>query len=118
MTVDELLGELGSVPWREIHSEPDLFKDTWEKTEILLSDGTRLTPETREIYAGMVKYGAVIAHTKKMSDYIAKTYPDYPVELELSVDETDQTTTLFEHYLIDRKSTRLNSSHVAISYVV
>lgn len=115
MTVDELLGELGSVPWREIHSEPDQFKDTWEKTEILLSDGTRLTPETREIYAGMVKYGAVIAHTKKMSDYIAKTYPDYPVELELSVDETDQTTTLFEHYLIASELKRLGVELVSLA---
>lgn len=115
MTEEELSGQLESVPWKEIHSEPDQFREKWEKAEILLADGTRLAPEITEIYAGMVKYGAVIVHTKKMSDYMTRTYPDYPAELELSVDETDQATTLFEHYLIASELKRLGVDLVSLA---
>ncbi len=49
-----------------------------------------------------VKYGKAIARALKLGDYIKevneKAGNDY--EIELSVDETDQPTTLAEHYII------------------
>jgi len=49
-----------------------------------------------------VKYGAAIAHALELGHYIKRVNErartDY--EIELSVDETDQPTTLVEHYII------------------
>ncbi len=49
-----------------------------------------------------VKYGAAIAHALELGNYIKtvneRAGNDY--EIELSVDETDQPTTLAEHYII------------------
>lgn len=49
-----------------------------------------------------VKYGVAIQHALKLGDYIRSVHEakgaDY--EIELSVDETDQPTTLAEHYII------------------
>jgi len=48
-----------------------------------------------------VKYGRAIAHTVMLATYIkeAAEKRDQPYEVELSVDETDQPTSLAEHYI-------------------
>jgi len=49
-----------------------------------------------------VKYGKAIVHAIELADYIKQvaTKRSQPYEIELSVDETDQPTTLGEHYII------------------
>ena len=49
-----------------------------------------------------VKYGRAIEHAIELGNYIAQVQSvnDREFEIELSVDETDQPTTLAEHYII------------------
>ena len=68
-----------------------------------------------DIYKGMVKYGNVLNHARKMTDYLNRTYPDHPAEFELSVDETDQPTTPFEHFLIGGELNRLGVELVSLA---
>lgn len=69
---------------------------------IAIPGGPSLTFDELTVKRAAVKYGKAIAHALKLGAYIAaaaaKRQQEY--EIELSVDETDQPTTLAEHYII------------------
>lgn len=115
MNSKQLETELISLPWNELGDTPVDFKSRYSGLKAELADSYVLSPSEQEITTGMVKYGRVIAHTKKMGDYLHHTYPDHPAELELSVDETDQPTTLFEHYLVASELNRLDVELVSLA---
>ncbi|KAA5546324.1 hypothetical protein FYK55_03745 [Roseiconus nitratireducens] len=69
---------------------------------IPLSTGTTVELDEEACMRAAVKYGSAIARALELGDYIRKVNEadgrDY--EIELSVDETEQPTTLAEHYII------------------
>lgn len=69
---------------------------------ISLSTGTTVNLSEEACMRAAVKYGLAIARAQKMGQYIRQVHEsngkDY--EIELSVDETQQPTTLAEHYII------------------
>lgn len=69
---------------------------------ISLPTGTSFQLDEEACMRAAVKYGSAIARALKLGDYIRSVNEaagrDY--EIELSVDETDQPTTLAEHYII------------------
>lgn len=69
---------------------------------IALPNGTVIKLDEEACMRCAVKYGKAINSALKLADYIKKVHEksgkDY--EIELSVDETDQPTTLAEHYII------------------
>lgn len=74
----------------------------YEGKEITLSTGTKLTFDEQSLQRAGVKYGKAIEEAVKLADYIKGVQEaagrDY--EIELSVDETEQPTTLVEHWII------------------
>lgn len=70
--------------------------------EITLPNGTTLQFTEEACLRAAVKYGAAIAHAIELATYIAQRYAgsDQKYEIELSVDETPQPTTLVEHYIV------------------
>jgi hypothetical protein len=69
---------------------------------VTLATGTTVSLDEQACMRCAVKYGAAINHAMALADYIKSVQEsagrDY--EIELSVDETDQPTTLAEHYII------------------
>lgn len=69
---------------------------------IALPNGTSIHLDEQACMRCAVKYGKAINAALKLADYIKQVHDklgrDY--EIELSVDETDQPTTLAEHYII------------------
>lgn len=104
-----------ALSWGELSAEPNVHLAHYSKTSLPLRNGAILNPSEKEVLTGMVKYGEVIVHTKKMVDYLRETYPNHPAEIELSVDETDQPTTPFEHYLIAAEMHRLGIELVSLA---
>ena len=115
MSDEELQSEYDKLPWSEIEDTPKDLLERFEFSDIELNTGYTINPSPREIKEGMVKYGRVITHTRMMASYISATYPDHPSELELSVDETDAPTTLFEHYLVASELDRLGVELVSLA---
>lgn len=115
MEIDELRESFNNLSWNDLKVQPEVQLAHYHKTSSPLSNGSILDPSEKEVLTGMVKYGNVIIHTKKMVDYLKETYPDHPVEIELSVDETDQPTTPFEHYLIAAEMNRLGIDLVSLA---
>jgi hypothetical protein len=85
----------------EIRSDVAWYDGYLGKT-IALPNGTTITLDEEACMRCAVKYGKAITSALKLADYIKdvhdKAGKDY--EIELSVDETDQPTTLAEHYII------------------
>ena len=67
-----------------------------------LSTGTTIELTEEACMRAAVKYGPAIARALRMGEYIGKVHNDAgkDYEIELSVDETEQPTTLAEHYII------------------
>ncbi len=62
-----------------------------------------------------VKYGRALAHIKNMADRTAKAMDGKPFELEISVDETDQPTSVPEHLFIALELSRRGVAPVSLA---
>jgi len=82
----------GSAPW--------FYK--YVGKSITLSTGTQVELSEQACIRAVVKYGRAIVHALELGDYIDRVqrtaFREH--EIELSVDETEQPTTLAEHYII------------------
>ncbi len=76
--------------------------DTYLNEEVILSSGTKILFDEQACLRCAVKYGPAINHAVSLASHIRQVQEsaerDY--EIELSVDETDQPTTLPEHYIV------------------
>jgi hypothetical protein len=63
----------------------------------------------------MAKYGRAVAHVSRLFNYLTKLAVERPFELEVSVDETDQPTSLHEHAYIAHELKRLGVRWVSLA---
>ncbi len=76
--------------------------DGYKGKSIKLSTGNEVGLTEEACMRAAVKYGKALSHALALSDHIAKVHDGLgrDFEIELSVDETEQPTTLAEHYII------------------
>jgi hypothetical protein len=84
-----------------LRSRIDWF-ETYRNHRVSLGGGRSFTIDEMASLRCAVKYGAAIEHAIALGRYIHEVNEaaDRAVELELSIDETPQPTTLAEHYII------------------
>jgi hypothetical protein len=70
--------------------------------EVKLDTGTKIVFDELSVLRAAVKYGIAINEALKLAEHIRRvqTEAGRGYEIELSVDETDQPTTLAEHYIV------------------
>lgn len=107
LSTEELHARVDKLPWKDLNDAKENLMSRFLNGDLRFGTGFGIKVTEKEVLQALVKYGSVIAHTKMMSDHLSSTYPDHPAELELSVDETEEPTTLFEHYLIASELHRL-----------
>ena len=85
----------------EVESQIDWF-DLYAGRQVELTTGRQFELTEQDRMRAAVKYGAAIQQALELGEYIQQVNDrlgnDY--EIELSVDETEQPTTLAEHYII------------------
>jgi hypothetical protein len=74
----------------------------YQGQSIGLATGTKVELDEQACLRAAVKYGRAINQALSLADYIKKVndWSGQDYEIELSVDETEQPTTLAEHYII------------------
>ena len=74
----------------------------YQGKSVTLDNGTAIEFDETTCLRAAVKYGTAINRAIELGNYIGKVHRDanQDYEIELSVDETDQPTTLAEHYII------------------
>jgi hypothetical protein len=103
--VDQQADDYDEVTVREKHAavlDVTTWTDNYIGKAIKLSSGTTITFDELSVLRAAVKYGTAINEAMELADYIkqVQTEARREYEIELSVDETDQPTTLAEHYII------------------
>ena len=82
--------------------EPQPWVETYLGKTIEVADALSITFDELTVKRAAVKYGKAIVHALQLANHIkdaaAKRGQEY--EIEISVDETEQPTTLAEHYII------------------
>ncbi|HOG22269.1 MAG TPA: tagaturonate epimerase family protein [Flexilinea sp.] len=66
-----------------------------------------ITASEQDIKRAFIKYGGAIHHVQKMYFQLKSWMGNKPFDFEVSVDETDEPTTIFEHYFIACELKRL-----------
>jgi hypothetical protein len=76
--------------------------DKYRGKSVKLSTGTNVVLDEEAVMRAAVKYGRALNRGIELANYIRRVNEDggRDYEIELSVDETDQPTTLAEHYII------------------
>ncbi len=91
--------------------------DRYADTTVKVKGGPTLHFDQTTVKRAAVKYGRAIAHAIKLGSYIAlvaaKAGQDH--EVELSIDETPQPTTLAEHYIIAEECIRAGMKLVSLA---
>ena len=72
--------------------------ETYRGQSVRLPTGTTISLDEEACLRAAVKYGKALNHALDLAKHIAGAAPEH--EIELSVDETEQPTTLAEHYII------------------
>jgi tagaturonate epimerase len=85
----------------EVRDEID-WCDKYRGKSVKLSTGTNVVLDEEAVMRAAVKYGRALNRGIELANYIRRVNEDggRDYEIELSVDETDQPTTLAEHYII------------------
>ncbi len=76
--------------------------DAYRGRKVALPTGTAVTLDEQACLRAGVKYGRALNHAVSLADHIVETCraAGQGFEIELSVDETEQPTTLAEHFII------------------
>jgi hypothetical protein len=103
-----LRAKVDKLAWDELESSPeDLLKQLAKTVKL---DGFTLEFDEHVIFKAAAKYGGAVAHTVRMARHLRSRKGSTPFDLEMSVDETNTTTTLQEHFYIAAELKRLGVS--------
>lgn len=102
--------------FEEVAPEIDWISE-YKGKSVTLGNGTVIEFEVEAVQRAAVKYGRALVHARKLADYIRKVTEakGQEHEIEVSVDETEQPTTLAEHYIIADQLIRHNVNLVSLA---
>jgi len=101
----------------EAKFQPQPWTEDYLGKEVKLDGAPPIKFDDLTVRRAAVKYGKAIAHAIELAGYIksAAAKRRQPHEIEISVDETDQPTTLAEHYIIADQLMRAGVNLVSLA---
>jgi hypothetical protein len=109
-----LRARAAALPWGDLDdSEPSLRKRYLGQAFSV--EHLKIVFDEAVLLRAAVKYGRAVAHVAKMSRHLLKAAGATPVELEVSVDETDTPTSPAEHYWVACELERLGVKWVSLA---
>ena len=116
---DELDDRIEKQDWNGLNISFEGLSKIYLGREVKISEDLILQPAENNLKRAIIKYGDSLAYIKKMYDHLIQNYPDYETEVEISIDETESVTSLFEHYFISNELKRLgiNFSSLAPRFI-
>jgi tagaturonate epimerase len=96
---DKLQKVVDELNWRKLN---DNFEESKKRylSEIKIENGLKITTDEISLSRAYAKYGKALIHIGALYDHIKKNYTENDYEVEVSVDETDSVTSIFEHFFI------------------
>jgi len=107
LPISEIRARASMLPWNILKDTLEYALVRYSNKHVIIADGFEIRPSEEETLRALVKYGAGIAQTVKLTDHLKNRWSNQPIEIELSVDETDTPTSPLEHYIVASELKRL-----------
>jgi tagaturonate epimerase len=107
LPIEEIRTRAAALPWDILRDSLDSAIARYRNQQFKIAQGFVIQPSEEEALRSLVKYGAGIAQTVKLAHHLKTKWSHQPVEIELSVDETDTPTSPLEHFIIANELQRL-----------
>lgn len=108
-----LRAKVADLAWDKLASSPTDLQTTYLTSFSL--DDRELAFDELHLLRAAAKYGNAIAHTVSMAERLTELSNERAFDLEMSVDETETTTTLLEHFYIASELKRLGVQWVSLA---
>ena len=106
--------KVAALPWAELEDSEAGLRKRYVGQSFTV-EHLRVAFDEAVVLRAAAKYGKAVSHVAKMSRYLLKTAGTRPVELEVSVDETDTPTSPAEHYWVASELRRLGVAWVSLA---
>ncbi|MHC4713559.1 MAG: tagaturonate epimerase family protein [Planctomycetota bacterium] len=113
--LDEVAGKFRDLDWGALETTAEGLRREYRDAEVRLPHDVTIKVTEEVLLRAAVKYGRAVAHTTGMFRHLATRMGDRPFELEMSVDETETPTSIFEHYFVVRELNRLGVKWVSLA---
>jgi hypothetical protein len=113
-SLKELSEVVSGLKWQDLNDSYDESKKRYLK-KIKINDGLTIEPEETELQRAYAKYGKALIHIKNLYNYVKLNYSNSNFDVEVSVDETESVTSIFEHFFIAAELTRLGIKFVSLA---
>ncbi len=104
--LDVLRQKISGLDWEALETTWEAWQTSYLKAPINLADLTLVFTEEILLRA-VCKYARAVIHLKTFSGLLNVHFGQQPYDLEISVDETDTPTSIYEHYFIANEINRL-----------
>jgi len=101
--------------WENLNDTYEEAKNRYLKKEIKIDDELSINPDEIILMRAYAKYGKALIHLNNLNSYLKSKYSDYDFEIEVSVDETESVTSVFEHFFIANELTRLGVNFISLA---
>jgi hypothetical protein len=112
--LDTLRLKSAALPWDRLADSDAAMRKRYLKT-FVIEKGDSLSFDEEALLRAACKYGKALAHVAGLYRYLAQAMADRPFEVEVSVDETDTTTSPEEHFFIASELRRLDVEWVSLA---
>ncbi len=109
-----LRAKVKALPWAELEDTEAGLRQRYVGQSFVV-EHLRVAFDEAVALRAAAKYGKAVSHVAKMSRHLVKAAGARPVELEVSVDETDTATTPAEHYWVASELRRLGVRWVSLA---
>ena len=106
--------KVASLPWAELADTEEALRKRFLGRSFPV-EHLKVAFDEAVLLRAAAKYGKAVAHVARMSRHLLKAAGPTPVELEVSVDETDTPTSPAEHYWVASELKRLGVAWVSLA---
>jgi len=106
--------KVAALPWAELEDSEASLRKRYVGQSFAV-EHLRIAFDEAVVLRAAAKYGKAVSHVAKMARHLLKVAGARPVELEVSVDETDTPTSPAEHYWVASELRRLGVAWVSLA---
>lgn len=115
LEISELDPAMNLISWEALDDSREALQKRYLGKKFKIAGDLTLHPAKIELYRALLKYGNALVHIKRMATHLLVRYPQYPSEIEISVDETESVTTPFEHFFFANELKRLQVPFISLA---
>jgi hypothetical protein len=109
-----LRAKVAALPWQRLQDSEQALLKRYTKT-FVVERGCVLSFTEETVLRAAAKYGRALAHVAEMYHYLDEAMGQEAFEVEVSVDETETTTSPEEHFVIATELRRLGVEWVSLA---